>query len=165
MEGASETGRNHPHAGGEPYRVLLAEDDPEMRGLLAHALHHDGYMVDECRDGHHLVARLVSADPGYFDIIVTDIRMPGLNGLDFLEQLRRCANVPPAVLITAFGDEETHNRAHRLGAAAILDKPFDIGDLLTTVRNVFTTHAPAGAPHTADDDNHARHQPHEGGSS
>ncbi len=115
-------------------RVLLAEDDAAMRGLLAQALFHEGYMVDECRDGHHLVARLVSADPGYFDVIVTDIRMPGLNGLDFLDQLRRCRQAPPAVLITAFGDEETHGRAKALGAAAVLDKPFEINDLLATVQ-------------------------------
>lgn len=117
-------------------RVLLAEDDTEMRNLLARSLTQEGYVVDECVDGTHLVARLVSADPEYFSVIISDVRMAGLSGLDFLEHLRWCNVGPPTILITAFGDPQAHTRARKLGAAAMLDKPFEMEELLAVVRRV-----------------------------
>ena len=69
-----------------------------------------------------------------FDLIISDIRMPGITGIEVLEGLHAHENCPPMILITAFGDKETHAQAHRLGAAAIFDKPFDIEDLLANVR-------------------------------
>jgi len=120
-----------------PARVLLAEDDTELRTLLATCLRQDGYCVVEAKDGDELLQEigdgLLAAYSVRPDLIVSDIRMPGRSGIDVLAGLRDAAWETPVVLVTAFGDEETHARAKALGATAILDKPFDVDDLRTVV--------------------------------
>jgi len=116
-------------------RVLLAEDDDEMRALLAWWLSKYGFDVTECDHGIDLINRIdplgVPIEPHKFDLIISDIRMPGITGLDVLEDVRLCeTECPPVIFITAFGDRDTHQQAHRLGAAAIFDKPFDFNKLL-----------------------------------
>lgn len=124
---------------GRPARVLLAEDDREMRMLLASALRRLGYEVVEAEDGAQLLDYLGSSliSPEWFsrpDIVVSDIRMPYWSGLDVVAGLRRAVQAIPVILITAFGDTETHHRARILGIAAVLDKPFDVSDFIAAVR-------------------------------
>lgn len=123
-----------------PAHVLLAEDDDDMRGLLANALVQEGYLVTECTNGiqllDHLSGLLDPRPPKRFDVIVSDIRMPGLTGLEILEGLQGAGDLPPTILITAFGDETTHTEAQLAGALVTLDKPFEIEDLLAIVRRV-----------------------------
>ena len=129
-------------------RILLAEDDDELRKLLTWSLHKEGYRVTECTDGmvllNNLDGYLFLEEANGFDLIISDIRMPGLTGIEILEGLHTYENFPPMILITAFGDEETHAQAHRLGATAILDKPFDIEDLLTKVREILQSSSTSG---------------------
>ena len=123
--------------------ILLAEDDMDMRNLLTWSLARQGYRVTECRDGRHLLDQLSvgpSVVSGRFDLIVTDLRMPELRGLEALRRLGKTAvNLPPVILITAFGDPSLHREAKRLGVTAILDKPFEIGDLLRTAARILKT--------------------------
>lgn len=111
-------------------RVLLAEDDPEMRALMAWALRADGYEVHEVGDGDALLQALGTVEAGEEgpDLVVTDVQMPGASGLEVLERLRRSRARLPVLLVTAFGDWETHARAERLGAE-VLDKPIELDDL------------------------------------
>jgi CheY-like chemotaxis protein len=123
-----------------PLRVVLAEDDTEVRLLLAHALRKDGHVVIEVASGHELIDMLcvLALDPfegGMPDVVVSDIRMPGKSGLDVLEALHAVSWRTPFVLTTAFGDAATHARARAMGAFAVFDKPFDIDDLRTVVLN------------------------------
>ena len=121
-------------------RVLLAEDDAEMRQLLVWALRQDGYEVIEARDGAECVGY---AQPWVFrgrrveppDVIVSDVRMPGWSGLEMLGILRAGEAVIPVILITAFGAPEAYVEAWRLGAAAVLNKPFEMDDLRRTIRD------------------------------
>jgi len=121
-------------------RILLAEDDYDMRKLLTWSLRRSGYEVIECPDGVHLLDHVRTffppAEPEDLDLIISDIRMPGVTGLEVLEGTREYKEFPPIILITAFGDEETHDQARRLGAAAMFDKPFDIDELLAKVREI-----------------------------
>ena len=129
-------------------RILLAEDDHEMRALLRHALRAAGYGVVSCRDGVDLLDHLdayLSTSKGdgrftkenpHIDLIVSDIRMPGVTGLEIQEGLRECTGKPPMILITAFGSKDIHEQAERLGIAAVFDKPFDIGKLIAKVRQI-----------------------------
>jgi DNA-binding response OmpR family regulator len=111
-------------------RIVLAEDDLELRTLLAETLRSDGYEVIEVTDGIHLrerlaYSRLFFEDRFDFDLIVSDIRMPGLNGFEALGGMTAHESFPPVILITAFGDQQTFLRASRFGAVAFFDKPID----------------------------------------
>ena len=125
--------------------VLLAEDDEEMRRLLDQALRKEGYDVSQCSNGLSLLDKLgnklrvpetLGRDPEEFDLIISDIRMPGVTGLSVLEGIRLFEGFPPMILITAFGDDATHSKADKLGAAAVFDKPFEIEDLLAKVHEI-----------------------------
>lgn len=122
---------------GNGYRILLAEDDLEMRKMLAWSLREEGFEVTECYDGDSLMKRLGFLDTlgetETFDLIISDIRMPGVTGTQVLEAIKDYEDFPPMILITAFGDEDIHLKAKKLGAAVVIDKPFDIDDLLATI--------------------------------
>ena len=127
---------------GNTYRILLAEDDKEMRRLLTQALCNCGYDVVACPDGMAMLTHLADfllpeeLGPEQFDLIISDVRMPGISGLEVLEGRPRQRDFPPMILITAFGDDETHALAAEFGAAAMFDKPFDIDDLMGTVKSI-----------------------------
>jgi len=122
--------------------VLLAEDDDEMRSLIARKLRRAGYDVIEVRSGAQL-AELVEdggtvslrPDGRPVALIVSDIRMPGFTGLEVLSMLRGTDWTVPVILITAFGDRDTHVEAMRLGAV-LLDKPLDLDELVFAARRL-----------------------------
>jgi DNA-binding response OmpR family regulator len=119
-----------------PARLLLAEDDFELRELLACLLRADGHEVVEARDGNELwelLSRQPSAEGGGFALVVSDVRMPGLSAFDVLSKLQCTVAETPVILITAFGDRTTHLRALRLGASRVFDKPFDCDELRDAV--------------------------------
>jgi two-component system response regulator (stage 0 sporulation protein F) len=114
-----------------PLRVFLAEDNPEMRRMLATALRQDGHFVLEASDGHALLVDIghVYGGPQPDDsasVVVADVRMPGRDALSILRGLREHPWCPPFILITAFGDRDLRDEARRLGAHAVFDKPFDL---------------------------------------
>ena len=127
------------------FHILLAEDDYEMRALLSLALRRAGYNVTECSDGMGLLTHL---EPFLLpngrikkevDLIISDIRMPGVTGMEVLEGASENVDFPPMILITAFGDKVTHELATRFGAVAVLDKPFDMDALIAIVRELLPT--------------------------
>jgi DNA-binding response OmpR family regulator len=125
-------------------RVFLAEDDPELRHLIAVALRKDGHFVLEARDGPGLLLELGHAYWGDLPdatptVIISDLRMPGSDGLTILKGLRHHPWAPPFILITAFGDPNVHGTAAELGARAVFDKPFDLDELRAAVVRLATT--------------------------
>ncbi len=130
---------NEP-AGKDQFHILIAEDDDEMRALLKQTLRARGFKVSECSNGFQLINELkFFEDPNdseKYNLVISDIRMPGLIGTEVLEAASLSPNAPPIILITAFGDTETHDQARRFGAVAILDKPFDMDDLIKVVENI-----------------------------
>jgi len=125
-----------------PLRVLLAEDDAAFRELLASVLRGNGYEVLEASNGEELldhVAFGLMRGEKYrtFDLIVSDIRMPRHTGLEILNGMRSANLAVPVILITAFGDAETHRIAYELGAR-VLDKPFDMTELELAVAAAFS---------------------------
>jgi len=122
--------------------VLLAEDDAELRRLLAEALRASGYDVSEVPDGGRLLVHVTQdlqakrpEDP--IDLIISDVRMPICTGLQIVEALRQVRWPTPIILITAFGDETTRAKAEHL-EAILVDKPFDVDDLMATVADIFS---------------------------
>jgi DNA-binding response OmpR family regulator len=110
-----------------------------MRNLLIWALVDGGYDVDAVADGtslcHHLGKHLTAPGRGRIDLVVSDIRMPGITGLEVIRGLHEIENLPPTILITAFGDAEIHREANEIGVT-LLDKPFEIDELMAQVGQI-----------------------------
>jgi CheY-like chemotaxis protein len=117
--------------------ILLAEDDPGLLDLLASYLRRRGYRVFCAPDGNSLVERVeLSAPRGplpAIDVIVSDIYMPGIDGLRALEELREGGRRIPVILMTAFGSEEVREQGRLHGARLVLSKPFELDLLLSAV--------------------------------
>jgi len=132
-----ESSDNHLHCRRHP-RVLLAEDDDELRKLVTQTLRAQDFTVIECTNGLVLVEMIVSArEAGSpIDLVVSDVRMPGVSGLSVLEALFDWDEFPspPVVLITAFGNTRLHALAKQFGARCVLEKPFEMTALLHVAR-------------------------------
>lgn len=124
----------------QPARIVVAEDDFEMRRLVADCLRKEGYEVHEVADGAQLLLRIedsffLRSVPAPVDLFVTDIRMPVHTGFEIVRGLREAGLKTPVVIMTAFGNPETRERAEALGAA-LLDKPFKMEVLRALVRRL-----------------------------
>ncbi len=110
--------------------VLVVEDDPALRRLLASALTRDGHDVVAITDGRSCIAWLQAArDEGRVPaLVLTDLRMPG-GGLEFITRICRGLPGVPVLLMTAFGDSASHAGARLAGVRQVFDKPLDV-DLL-----------------------------------
>ena len=116
-----------------PPRILIAEDDDDMRSLVAHTMRRDGYEVRAVSDGGQLLGQL--AFGGEVDLIISDVRMPIYSGATILGSVRSALSTLPVILMTAFTDGATRAIAEELGAV-LLDKPFAIDDLRTAVKSL-----------------------------
>jgi CheY-like chemotaxis protein len=124
-----------------PARVLLVEDDYELRRMVAAVLRYDGYEVTELSNGRQLadyVLERQSAPAGEdeADVILSDICMPEQSGFAALERLRKTGVDTPVVFMTAFPEPFTSQRAHELRAVTVLEKPFDLDDLRMIIMNL-----------------------------
>jgi DNA-binding response OmpR family regulator len=122
-------------------RILVAEDDSELRMLLSDLLRRDGFDVLDAPDGTAVreLARAVAEGRAVTpDLVVMDVRMPGGSGIELLGELRRAGWRAPVVLMTAFGDASVHQDASAAGASAVLDKPFDLEELMREVHRLTT---------------------------
>lgn len=132
-----------------PPRILLAEDDLEMRALVSDDLRRAGYGVVECANGAVLLRQLEAATRSEdlsVDLVVADVRMPRLTGFEALERLRTKDPFIPCIVTTAFGSDETRRTAARLGAITVLDKPFEMATLLDLVEDAIGSPAPERFP-------------------
>ncbi|MCG3148239.1 MAG: Regulator of RpoS [Verrucomicrobiae bacterium] len=115
------------------YRILLVDDDDEVRKALTKLLQHEGYSVTAQPDVTSAV-RCLAGNEETFDLVISDVVMPDINGMEFLHLLK--ADIPdlPVILITAFGDLGGYYKSRSKGAAAYLCKPLEIEAFLDTVR-------------------------------
>lgn len=125
-------------------RIALAEDDLEMRRFIAQSLRRDGYEVLEFCTGLELLEALTEPPDRPLtvprvELIISDLRMPGLTGLEVRWRLRGPDRRTPFILMTAFGGVEVRNEAVAIGAAAVIDKPFDMTELRATVAEVMAS--------------------------
>jgi two-component system, OmpR family, response regulator ArlR len=112
------------------YRILIIEDEKQMAQLLEMELVHEGYIVDTAYDGIAGLDILGNAD---YDLVLLDVMLPGLNGIEVCRRLRQFSDVP-VIMLTAKGD--VHDKVTGLDAGAndYLPKPFAIEELLARVR-------------------------------
>lgn len=135
---------------GRAVRILIAEEDDAMRAFLVRSLKGAGYEVLEVRNGEELRSYFQSAatrpQERLLDLIVSDISLPGKSEIEVLLELRRMIENTPVILITAFGDARLHEQALRLGATAVIDKPFNMEELKRFVANAVPgVRAPGGS--------------------
>jgi CheY-like chemotaxis protein len=125
-----------------PVRVLVAEDDPEMRALLVQELEKDGYEVLAVGGTAEAeLEMLIAAHAGRGQlpaVIVTDRRMPDGDGLDLVADLRRNHWWIPVVVVTAFADADVWKRARMLGCCRVLAKPVEMDLVRLAVRESLT---------------------------
>ncbi len=108
------------------HRLLIIEDNQEMRSLLKDFFEGEGFEVDSVDDGAGAFPKLARMS---FDLIITDIWMAGLSGLDILPAVKRINPHIPVIVITAFGSEEMRRRVMARGADAYLEKPLQLEKL------------------------------------
>jgi len=113
-----------------PARLLIIEDDPGTAAALQKVLRAEGYTVDHLERGD---AGLARARQEPYDLVITDLRLPGLDGLDLVAQLHAAKPKLPIIMMTAHGTTETAIQATKLGAFEYLLKPFEPEELLDVV--------------------------------
>ena len=116
--------------------VLLVDDDPGVRFALTEVLRDRGYRVIAASSGLEALASLTGVD-----VVVTDLCMPGMDGLQLVSEI--VARMPklPVILLTAHGSDQMVRIASSRGACGCLSKPFDIDEIARVIENVRTTHA------------------------
>jgi CheY-like chemotaxis protein len=112
-------------------RFLIADDDREMRRVIRDMLRSTGAEIREAANGEDLLGYLARGEP--FDLVITDVRMPNITGLQVVMMARTAGYQIPFILITAFGDEEVRAALGRVEKAWMLDKPFAPPALLNCV--------------------------------
>ncbi|HLK10187.1 MAG TPA: response regulator [Candidatus Binatia bacterium] len=130
-----------PRTGGPasapPPRILVADDDADLRGAVSLRLRRAGYDVEEVGDGVGVIDRVVGdAAAGPHDLILLDVDLPGLTGLDVVAALRCARWTTPVILMTGLPQEAVHPEAEDLGVSDVLAKPLRWEALQAAVRTV-----------------------------
>lgn len=112
--------------------ILLVDDDIQSLGSTRKILEHAGYTVETAADGQEAIDRVRSSS-GVIHLVISDVRMPRMTGLEFLRALRHSGKTIPVVLMTAYGRVEDAVWAMKLGAVDFLTKPFKRAALLESV--------------------------------
>ena len=110
--------------------ILIVDDDSNMRWALEKALKKDGYQIITKPDAASALQTVVEEIP---DLILCDLKMPGMNGLEFLEALKTDHPQLPVIMITAYGDADTKRKALENGAETLFTKPIDFGALRSEI--------------------------------
>lgn len=120
----------------ERRRVLVVDDEPLLRDIVSEWLEFEGYAVLTAENGADAL-RLLEETPA--DLVVTDIRMPIMDGVELLKELKESDRYSPAVIFVSGFTDVTAREAFDLGVEAILAKPFSDTDLIAAVRRVLTS--------------------------
>ncbi len=118
-------------------KILIVDDDPRMRKSLANLLNREGYVITEAPGGKEATDHLGS---DVFDLVIADLKMEPLSGLDLLRLVKQMSPDVEVILITAFGTIEVAVEAMRLGAFDFITKPFQVEEILLRVRNALEKH-------------------------
>ncbi|MGA2263323.1 MAG: sigma-54 dependent transcriptional regulator [Acidobacteriota bacterium] len=115
------------------WKILIVDDDPDLRKLFATALRHEGYEVLDVDSGERALDLGRTGSP---DLVLLDLYLPGLGGLEVLQQITKICPAAQVVIMTGRGDVTTAVQAMKLGASDYLLKPIEVGKLRTTLEVV-----------------------------
>lgn len=122
-----------PQTAHRPLRVLIVDDEPEVRELLAEYLAEVGYDVSTSPDGTAAVDEL-TANPTKYQLVISDLQMPGMDGLGVLEAAKKANPSIAVIIVTGYASVDSAVRAVRMGAYDYLTKPFTLGQIEVIVR-------------------------------
>jgi DNA-binding response OmpR family regulator len=125
-----------------PSRVLIVEDEPDIRDLVVHHLKREGYLVSAASSGEEALRQVQAGPP---DLVLLDLMMPAMDGLEVCRRLRQdpATAMLPIVMLTAKGDEVDRVLGLEIGADDYIVKPFSPKELLARVRAVLRRSRPA----------------------
>jgi DNA-binding response OmpR family regulator len=132
-----------------PERILVAEDEPSVAGLIAYNLEQDGYRVSVAADGEEALRALATSPP---QLLVLDLLLPLRSGWQVLREIRsnrepRLLQLP-VLVVSALACDRLERQLSAMGAQAVLGKPFSVQDLRTTVRQLISCrHGPLDTRH------------------
>jgi two-component system response regulator (stage 0 sporulation protein F) len=119
--------------------ILLVDDDPEFRKAMKKMFEKSGYNVTVAADGQEALEALSEES---FDLIISDLRMPNLNGMELMEELKRRRINLPVIFITAYGEVESYMDLMNLGAFEYINKPVKGQEILGVVRKALESASP-----------------------
>lgn len=120
--------------------LLVVDDDKAIQDFFERALK-DNYDIVKASSGEEALEIVSSSKP---DLILLDIRMPGINGIETLKRIKEIDNTIAVIMLSAYGTLETNLEAVRLGAFSSIAKPFDLSDMKSVIRNSLVTAAVPG---------------------
>lgn len=112
-------------------RILVVEDEKHLNRIISEAVEDEGYSVDSCFNGQEALEFMECAK---YDVMILDIMMPKLNGLDLVRRLRRGGDTTPVLFLTARDSVADRVEGLESGGIIILSKPFDFKELMAVVR-------------------------------
>ena len=120
-------------------RILVVDDEEAIRSGLAEVLREEGYEAFEAADANSALTRLRDE---VFDLICTDVRMPGMDGLELVERVKRESPETEVIVITGFASLQSAVDAVKRGAEDYLSKPFDLDEVRLTVKRALEPRLP-----------------------
>src|SRR6187402_1942651 len=121
----------------ETRSVLIVDDDAQIRSLLADLLKESGYATQAAKTAAEATTQIAKQRP---DLVMMDVKLPDQDGLDLLKAIKREHPELDIIVMTAFGGSSSAVKAMEVGAYDYVTKPFDVDDLLATLRRVFEHH-------------------------
>ena len=114
--------------------VLIVDDELKIRRILQIMLENENYKTEQAKDGVEALKKMETAD---FDLIITDMKMPNMNGIELLEQIQKRENAPLIIMMTAYGTIQSAVEAMKKGAYDYILKPFDLEEMKITVDKAY----------------------------
>ena len=114
-------------------RVLVVDDDDDLRAAIREVFLMRGFAVNTARDG---AAAVKMARRERYDVVVSDLRLPGMDGLEVTLALKKLRDAPRVVLITAYPEWDTFDEARNVGVERVIGKPVSLGRLVAVVEEL-----------------------------
>ena len=116
----------------EPFRILIVDDNREIRTILEEYLREEGYLARGGGDGKEALARYGETP---YDLIITDLNMPGMTGIELIKEIAKDENTTEFIIITGYASLDTAIESVKAGAFDYLVKPFRIEELKVVIKN------------------------------
>ena len=117
----------------EPFRILIVDDNREIRTILEEYLKEEGYLAEGAGDGKEALTKYGQKS---YDLIITDLNMPGMTGIELIKEIAKEENTTEFIIITGYASLDSAIEAVKSGAFDYLVKPFRIEELKVVIKNV-----------------------------